>query len=270
MNLTRAIRWISLGAALCLAPASARAAATISGLAVDLSVTAGSTITVSFNTSSTCPNDTYFAIAFSDNSISSFVDPGSNYFPYVWVYDDLRRYAPGFDTVPDFRGMDGSNPGGNGINANVTPLLQPLNVLVAEDNPVNAKVLKGMLEQLGHRPLLCGDGAAALEAYRRAPQRIDLVLMDYEMPVLDGLVATQRIRQFEAEQRLPRKPIFALTAHAFREQQEKCLAAGMDGYLSKPISLKLLGDTLRDYQYQLSQAQLQQLSNAPRNTNPHA
>ncbi len=142
---------------------------------------------------------------------------------------------------------------GNGSGATVTPLLQPLNVLVAEDNPVNARVLKGMLEQLGHRPLLCGDGAAALAAYRRAPQRIDLILMDYEMPVLDGLEATRRIRQLESEQKLPRKPIIALTAHAFREQQEKCLAAGMDGYLSKPISLNQLGDTLREYQHQLQQ-----------------
>jgi signal transduction histidine kinase/DNA-binding response OmpR family regulator len=134
----------------------------------------------------------------------------------------------------------------------VTPLLQPLNVLVAEDNPVNAQVLKSMLEQLGHRPLLCSDGAAVVEAYRRTPQRFDLILMDYEMPVLDGLAAAQRIRQLESEQKWARKPIIALTAHAFREQQEKCMAAGMDGYLSKPISLKLLGETLRSYQHQLT------------------
>ena len=146
-------------------------------------------------------------------------------------------------------------------SATVTPLLQPLNVLVAEDNPVNSKVLKGMLEQLGHRPLLCSDGAAALEAYKRSPQRVDLVLMDYEMPVLDGLEATRRIRQLEIEQKLPRKPIIALTAHAFREQQEKCLAAGMDGYLSKPISLRVLGDTLREHQ-------LQQVQTMTRNINP--
>ena len=147
------------------------------------------------------------------------------------------------------------NHSDNGGGATVTPLLQPLNVLVAEDNPVNARVLRGMLEQLGHRALLCSDGAAALEAYRRAPQRVDLVLMDYEMPVLDGLQATRRIRQLETEQQLPRKPIIALTAHAFREQQEKCMEAGMDGYLSKPISLQLLGDTLRDYQHRLMQSQ---------------
>ncbi len=159
------------------------------------------------------------------------------------------------------------NNSNGGISATVTPLLQPLNVLVAEDNPVNAKVLKGMLEQLGHRPLLCGDGAAALEAYRRSPQRVDLILMDYEMPVLDGLETTRRIRHLELEMKLPRKPIIALTAHAFREQQEKCFNAGMDGYLSKPISLKLLGDTLRDYQYQLTQGQLQ-IQNAPRGIGP--
>jgi CheY-like chemotaxis protein len=134
-------------------------------------------------------------------------------------------------------------------SAIVIELHPPLAILVAEDNVVNTAVLKSMLEKLGHRGTFCENGEAALAAFCKMPERFDLVLMDCEMPVLDGFNATRAIRAFEQQRGLKSIPIVALTAHAFREQQEKCFAAGMDRYLSKPISFATLTATLRHYQY---------------------
>ncbi|HET8709848.1 MAG TPA: ATP-binding protein, partial [Spongiibacteraceae bacterium] len=134
----------------------------------------------------------------------------------------------------------------------IVELAQPLNILVAEDNIVNIAVLKSMLKQLGHRATFCENGETTLAAYCKAPQRFDLILMDCEMPVLDGFSATRAIRAFEHQQNLTAIPIIALTAHAFREQQAKCLEVGMDRYLSKPITLAALTATLQQYRQPLS------------------
>jgi signal transduction histidine kinase/CheY-like chemotaxis protein len=138
------------------------------------------------------------------------------------------------------------------LNAAVTEFVRPLRVLVAEDNVVNASVLKGMLEKLGHRPAFCKDGAAAVVAFGKASPRFDIVILDYQMPVMDGLEACRRIREIERNQHLARTPIIALTAHAFEDQRQQCLEAGMDHYLSKPISMAALGAALRPYQFAAS------------------
>jgi CheY-like chemotaxis protein len=130
----------------------------------------------------------------------------------------------------------------------VVDLHPPLEILVAEDNQVNVAVLKSMLEKLGHRGTFCENGEAALAAFCKLPGRFDLVLMDCEMPVLDGFNATRAIRAFEYQRGLAPIPIVALTAHAFKEQQDKCMEAGMSHYLSKPISFATLTATLRGYQ----------------------
>jgi CheY-like chemotaxis protein len=132
--------------------------------------------------------------------------------------------------------------------AAVAEFLRPLRVLAAEDNAVNASVLKGMLEKLGHRPVFCKDGAAAVATFDKNTPRFDVVLLDYQMPIMDGLEACRRIREIERTQKLPHTPIIALTAHAFEDQRQQCLNAGMDNYLSKPISLAALGAALRPYQ----------------------
>lgn len=132
--------------------------------------------------------------------------------------------------------------------AAVAEFLRPLRVLAAEDNAVNASVLKGMLEKLGHRPVFCKDGAAAVVAFGKTAPRFDVVLLDYQMPIMDGLEACRRIRAIERTQKLPHTPVIALTAHAFEDQRQQCLDAGMDSYLSKPISLVALGAALRPYQ----------------------
>ena len=115
-------------------------------------------------------------------------------------------------------------------------------VLVAEDNPVNALVSTGMLEQLGLRSRLAEDGHQALA--RMAEGGIDLVLMDCQMPHLDGWEATRRWRAQEAATGARRLPIVALTANAVVGDRERCLAAGMDDYLAKPFSQQALRELL--------------------------
>ena len=132
----------------------------------------------------------------------------------------------------------------------VAEFVRPLRVLAAEDNAVNLSVLKGMLEKLGHRVQTCGDGAAAVTAFIKNSNRFDVIILDLQMPLMDGLEACAKIRTIERDQQLPRTPIVALTAHAFEEQREQCLNAGMDDYLSKPISMAALASALRPLQQQ--------------------
>ncbi len=114
-----------------------------------------------------------------------------------------------------------------------------LNVLLAEDNLINAVLSRTILEKLGHHVTVVGNGAEAVERARTGldgrTQRFDLVLMDVMMPVLNGLEATRAIRAFEAERQAPPMPILALTANARQEDNDACIEAGMDLYLSKPF-----------------------------------
>lgn len=112
-------------------------------------------------------------------------------------------------------------------------------ILVADDNPVNQQVAARMLEKLGCLCGLAADGEQAIEMHASSP--FDLILMDCEMPVLDGLQATRRIREAEASHRTP---IIALTACTGPDEQEQCNAAGMDDFLSKPIRPQTLRDLL--------------------------
>ena len=107
-----------------------------------------------------------------------------------------------------------------------------LRVLLAEDNPVNQKLAVHLLENSGHEVRLAHNGAQAVELYRT--EAFDLVFMDLQMPVMGGFEATALIRELE-EGRGARIPIVALTAHAMQGDRERCFAAGMDGYVSKPI-----------------------------------
>jgi CheY-like chemotaxis protein/HPt (histidine-containing phosphotransfer) domain-containing protein len=108
----------------------------------------------------------------------------------------------------------------------------PLRILLAEDNRINQRVALHTLEKQGHRVVVVGDGQAALTALAQAP--FDLVLMDIQMPILDGMAATAAIRAQEQTQGT-HLPIIAMTAHAMRGDRERCLAAGMDGYVTKPL-----------------------------------
>ena len=113
-----------------------------------------------------------------------------------------------------------------------------LSILVAEDNDINALLARALLAKLGHRPVVAPNGAAAFDAWRDAVAAgtpYDLVLMDVHMPEVDGIEASRRIREAEAAIGGPRTPIVALTANAFGEDRDACLAAGMDDVLVKPL-----------------------------------
>ena len=119
-------------------------------------------------------------------------------------------------------------------------------VLVAEDNRVNALVIKALLGKLGLDVTMVDDGQQALDAITQGSTP-DMVLMDLQMPEMDGLTATRQIRQWEMRRAQPRVPIIALTADAFEEDRQNCLAAGMDDFLSKPIALDALVKALRPW-----------------------
>jgi CheY-like chemotaxis protein len=109
-------------------------------------------------------------------------------------------------------------------------------VLLADDNPVNVLVAKGMLQRLGLEITVVTDGAQAVASYVADVPAI--VLMDCHMPQMDGFEATRRIREEEAARGWPRIPIVAVTANAFRDDRERSLAAGMDDHLAKPFRLE--------------------------------
>ena len=108
-----------------------------------------------------------------------------------------------------------------------------LRVLLAEDNPVNQKMVVGMLRRMGHSTKIAVNGQEALSLW--SEEAFDLVLMDVQMPVMDGLTTTRKIRERELSSG-SRIPIIAMTAHATKEYEQQCLAAGMDAYLSKPTN----------------------------------
>jgi two-component system, sensor histidine kinase and response regulator len=123
-------------------------------------------------------------------------------------------------------------------------------VLVVEDNPINQEVARGILENMNCRVETASNGRCAVEYLGR--DAFDLILMDCEMPVMDGFEATRRIREMQSDSELSgdaarsaRVPIVALTAHALAEIREECLAAGMDDFLVKPFDELQIGEMLR-------------------------
>jgi CheY-like chemotaxis protein len=104
---------------------------------------------------------------------------------------------------------------------------------------VNQRLISRILEKMGHTVVVANDGAAALEILSQ--QQFDLVAMDMQMPVMDGVEATQRIRLNESGT-MCHMPIIAITANAFDDDRRKCFEAGMDGYVVKPVSPKAIGD----------------------------
>jgi PAS domain S-box-containing protein len=119
----------------------------------------------------------------------------------------------------------------------------PLSILLVEDNIINQKVARKLLETHGNKVTIANNGQEALAVLDRTEWKIDAVLMDIQMPVMDGITATKEIRRLEAVNG-KRLPIFALTAHALKSDEEQCLAAGMDAHLTKPLNVEKLMGTL--------------------------
>jgi len=114
---------------------------------------------------------------------------------------------------------------------------RPEPILVVEDNPVNQKVLAALLRKRGYEVDVANDGAQAIQLV--AEKKYGLILMDLQMPVLDGLEAARLIRSFED---CPQPPIIAITAYTLNNEKQKCLEAGMNGYLPKPVDTDTLFD----------------------------
>jgi signal transduction histidine kinase len=121
-------------------------------------------------------------------------------------------------------------------------------VLVVEDSPTNQQVLCALLVSLGLKCTVMDNGQDAIDAIR-AGLTVDLILMDLQMPVLDGFITTEHIRRWEEENALPRRPIIAVSADAYDEDRKRCEAGGMDGFMTKPIAFdqlaQLIGEWLR-------------------------
>ena len=120
--------------------------------------------------------------------------------------------------------------------------LPSLRILVAEDSLMGQKLVRGILERYGHSPVIVGTGLEVLRQWETG--LFDVILMDVQMPEMDGLAATAAIREQETRGKA-HTPIIAMTAHAMRGDEERCLAAGMDGYVSKPIHLRRLFEVIQ-------------------------
>jgi len=116
-----------------------------------------------------------------------------------------------------------------------SPHASQMEILVAEDFPLNRDVVKLMLTETAYKPNFAVNGREAVEFYIAEPNRFAVIIMDVSMPVMDGYQATKEIRKFEALNKLPPKAIIALTGHALADDRNICLDAGMDDYLSKPV-----------------------------------
>ena len=117
-------------------------------------------------------------------------------------------------------------------------------ILVAEDNIVNQMVIQGLLEKLNMEPVITNNGSEALSAFKSTDSAYDAIIMDCEMPEMDGFQATAEIRQWENNHSLSPTPIVALTAHVESEHQKRVFDCGMNYYLSKPVTMEKLGESL--------------------------
>jgi len=161
-------------------------------------------------------------------------------------------------------------------------------ILLAEDNPVNQKLAKMILTKAGYQVEVANNGLEAVEKYRATPDDFDLIFMDVQMPEMDGLKATQEIRKFETaapqqQSSIPstqpatqpagkssianlpssiqRVPIVAMTAHAMKGDREKCLEAGMDDYITKPLKREIVFEILEEQVFGLKREAADEMKN---------
>jgi CheY-like chemotaxis protein/HPt (histidine-containing phosphotransfer) domain-containing protein len=160
--------------------------------------------------------------------------------PLAWPVADHEPALPTRDELSDELPVPVPANGADADGA-VTGAGTP-RILVAEDDLVNQKVIVGTLSKMGYRADVVGNGREAVRA--AAERRYDLVLMDIQMPEMDGLEATRQIRQQQAAAATPEIPVIAVTAYAVTEYRERCIAAGMDDFLTKPIHSQSLAEAI--------------------------
>jgi CheY-like chemotaxis protein len=148
--------------------------------------------------------------------------------------DNPTQSSPALPAGPAPDGPAGTTP--------VTAAPRVLRILLVEDNLINQKVGVGLLKRWGHQVSVANNGQEALD--RLAAQGFDLVLMDMNMPVMDGLEATRQFRAREQAQGLARTTIIAITANAMASDEAVCRAAGMEGFISKPLQAAALKEIL--------------------------
>ena len=122
-------------------------------------------------------------------------------------------------------------------------LKHSIRILLAEDNPVNQKLAKMMLTKAGYQVEIAGNGREAVEKFSSSPDDFDIIFMDIQMPEMDGMEATKEIRR----RGYAEIPIIALTAHAMKGDREKCIEAGMDDYITKPVKRENVFEILEKY-----------------------
>ncbi len=166
---------------------------------------------------------------------------GCSFFFTIELAEDLVRLEPSH--ADDALGPESKS------TTVLQPLLdrkQTLHVLLAEDSPVNQTLMMALLGKWGHNVVVANTGLEAIHLWQTSEQRFDLILMDVLMPACDGLQATKRIRKLENSLN-ERIPIIALTAQALAGDRDACIEAGMDAYVSKPISKTKLHTLLKRY-----------------------
>jgi CheY-like chemotaxis protein len=172
-----------------------------------------------------------------DVGVESVVGQGSRFWFRVWV----KCATDGEDSRQnELAKQDQSNSSSNSDQLSGQ-------VLVVEDNMVNRMVIESLLDKLGLTVTMLNDGQQAVDAITHGDQKPDLILMDLHMPVMDGYTAVTQIRQWEADQQRAPLPIIALTADAFEEDRQRCMAVGMNDFLTKPIELNALQSALRKW-----------------------
>ncbi len=172
--------------------------------------------------------------------VHSQVDKGSEF----WFTVRLKKGDPASEGCRKVAQLSGSK---RHLSASPTrtPEFEGKRILVAEDNEINRQVALGILGKLGLEADAVDNGEEAIAALSRTPY--DLVLMDVQMPVMDGVTATMKIRSFQSKVLNPTIPIIALSAHAIKNEVDRCLGAGMDGYLTKPIMIEDLITLLKKF-----------------------
>lgn len=156
----------------------------------------------------------------------------------IWIQSDFGRGTTIYFEIVLERVNVAPEPRAGAFEEPSSEWLRGLKVLIADDSPPNQILIRNIFDRRGVHVSVCGDGHAAIELVKNG--EFDLVLMDMQMPLIGGPEAARAIRQWETKQRHARTPIIALTANALRVDRDVCFAAGMDGYVAKPVSRPML------------------------------